>query len=99
VAQLEHWLAAPEQPDPHLQAVLFIKVVLALLSDRPAADYLDAQRSAHLARMRDLTAMRKAGPVSRALVADYGLFHLDADLRWIELTSARLDELRAEVVR
>jgi DNA-binding PadR family transcriptional regulator len=99
VAQLEHWLAAPEQPEPQLQAVLFVKVVLALLSDRPAADYLDAQRTAHLARMRDLTAMRKAGPLSTALLADYGLFHLDADLRWIELTSARLDQLRAEVSR
>jgi DNA-binding PadR family transcriptional regulator len=99
VAQLEHWLAAPEQPEPQLQAVLFVKVVLALLSDRPAADYLDAQRTAHLARMRDLTAMRKAGPLSKALLADYGLFHLDADLRWIELTSARLDQLRAEVSR
>jgi DNA-binding PadR family transcriptional regulator len=99
VAQLEHWLAAPEQPEPHLQAVLFVKVVLALLSDRPAADYLDAQRTAHLDRMRDLTAMRKAGPLSKALLADYGLFHLDADLRWIELTSARLDQLRAEVSR
>jgi DNA-binding PadR family transcriptional regulator len=99
VAQLEHWLAAPEQPEPQLQAVLFVKVVLALLSDRPAADYLDAQRTAHLDRMRDLTAMRKAGPLSKALLADYGLFHLDADLRWIELTSARLDQLRAEVSR
>jgi DNA-binding PadR family transcriptional regulator len=99
VAQLEHWLAAPEQPEPQLQAVLFVKVVLALLSDRPAADYLDAQRTAHLDRMRDLTAMRKAGPLSKALLADYGLFHLDADLRWIELTSARLDQLRVEVSR
>jgi DNA-binding PadR family transcriptional regulator len=96
VAQLEHWLATPEVPEAHLQSVLFAKVVLALLSDRPAADYLDAQRSAHLDRMRELTAIRKAGPLSRTLAADYGLFHLDADLRWIELTTARLDELRTE---
>jgi DNA-binding PadR family transcriptional regulator len=96
VAQVEHWLAEPEQPDPQLQAVLFVKVVLALLSGRPAADYLDAQRTAHLARMRQFTAARKAGPLSRALLADYALFHLDADLRWIDKTAARLDELRAE---
>jgi DNA-binding PadR family transcriptional regulator len=99
VALLEHWLAAPERPEPHLQAVLFVKVVLALLSDRPAADYLDAQRAAHLDRMRDLTTMRKAGPLSRALLADYGLFHLEADLRWIDLTTARLDQLRIEIAR
>ena len=32
--------------------------------------------------------------MGEALLADYGLFHLEADLRWIELTSARLDALR-----
>jgi DNA-binding PadR family transcriptional regulator len=99
MAHLEHWLATPETPQPQLQALLFVKVVLALLSDRPAADYLDAQREAHLKRMREFTAIRKAGPLSRALLADYGLFHLDADLRWIDMTAARLDDLRKEVVR
>jgi hypothetical protein len=82
-----------------LQAVLFVKVVLALLSNRPAARYLDAQRVIHLERMRELTAMRKAGPLSRSLLADYGLFHLEADLRWIDLTAARLDQLRREISR
>ena len=33
-----------------------------------------------------------------ALLADHGLFHLEADLRWIEVTSARLGAL-AEMVR
>jgi DNA-binding PadR family transcriptional regulator len=97
VSHLEQWLSTPEAPEPALQPVLFAKVVLAVLSDRPAADYLDAQRSAHLARMRELTAVRKAGPLRRTLVADYGLFHLEADLRWIDLTAARLNELRAEL--
>jgi DNA-binding PadR family transcriptional regulator len=44
VAQVQHWLAEPEQPSPHLQAVLFVKVVLTLLSERPAAAYLHTQR-------------------------------------------------------
>jgi DNA-binding PadR family transcriptional regulator len=97
VTRLERWLAEPERPEPMLQAVLFVKVVLALLSDRPVAEYLDAQRNAHLDRMRELTTMRKAGPLSRSLLADYGLFHLEADLRWIDLTAARLDQLRKEI--
>jgi len=99
VAHLGHWLAEPEQPNPQLQAVLFVKVVLALLSDRPAAQYLDAQRAAHREQMRALTAMRKRGRLTTALLADYGLFHLEADLRWIDVTVERLDQLRAEVVR
>ncbi|HKT03860.1 MAG TPA: PadR family transcriptional regulator [Rugosimonospora sp.] len=99
VTQLEQWLAQPELPEPHLQATLFAKVVLALLSGRPAAAYLDAQRAAHLARMRDLTAARRAGPLSQSLLADYALFHLEADLRWIDLTAARLDQLAKEISR
>jgi hypothetical protein len=29
-----------------------------------------------------------------ALLADYALFHLEADLRWLDLTAARVDDLR-----
>ena len=32
-----------------------------------------------------------------ALLADHGLFHLEADLRWIDLTAARLAALAEEV--
>jgi hypothetical protein len=49
--------------------------------------------------MRELTALRKSDRLSKALLADYGVFHLDADLRWMELTSARLDQLKKEFVR
>jgi len=31
------------------------------------------------------------------LLRDHALFHIEADLRWIELTSARLAELRARL--
>jgi len=91
--EVHTWLAEPVEPEPHLQTVLFAKVVLALMLGRPAAGYLDGQRAAHLQRMRELTALRRSGAVVDALLADHGLFHLEADLRWIELTTARLDAL------
>jgi DNA-binding PadR family transcriptional regulator len=97
VEELERWLAEPEAPEPHLQTVLFTKVVLALLSGRDADRFLDAQRAAHLARMRELTAQRRAGGIADALVTDYALFHLEADLRWIDLTASRLAQLAQEV--
>ncbi|HEY8523936.1 MAG TPA: PadR family transcriptional regulator [Acidimicrobiales bacterium] len=97
VTDLDRWLSEPETPEPHLQTVLFSKVVLALLSGRDAPGYLDAQRAAHLARMRELTELRRRAPLGQALLADYALFHLEADLRWLELTAARLDELAREV--
>ncbi len=98
-AALATWLASPEAPEPHLQTVLAVKVVLALLLQRPADAYLDAQRHAHLARMRELTAVRREAPLVDALLADHAIFHLEADLRWIELTSARLDQLAKELNR
>jgi DNA-binding PadR family transcriptional regulator len=99
VSDVESWLREPVRPEPHLQTVLFTKVVLALMSGRPAAEYLDAQRAAHLQRMRELTAVKRDGGTIEALLADHGLFHLEADLRWIDLTAARLGALAREVGR
>jgi DNA-binding PadR family transcriptional regulator len=92
------WLTEPIKPEPHLQTVLFAKVVLALMLGRSAEVYLDIQRGAHLQRMRELTERKRSGALVDALLADHGLFHLEADLRWIELTAARLDAL-AKAVR
>ncbi|PRZ40749.1 PadR family transcriptional regulator [Antricoccus suffuscus] len=97
VSEVETWLAEPVAPEPHLQTVLFVKVVLALMSGRDAENYLDTQRAAHMQRMRELTDLRRTGGMVDALLADHGLFHLEADLRWIELTTARLDQLAKEI--
>lgn len=97
VSDVETWLSEPVEPEAHLQTVLFAKVVLALMSGRSAEDYLDRQRAAHLRRMRELTELRRSGDLVDALLADHGLFHLEADLRWIDLTSARVSALAAEI--
>ncbi len=96
--EFDTWLAEPIEPEPHLQTVLFAKVVLALMLGRSAETYLDSQRAAHLQRMRNLTETKRSGGLMDALLADHGLFHLEADLRWIDVTSARLGAL-AEMVR
>jgi hypothetical protein len=62
-------------------------------------EFLDVQRAAHLERMRELTGLKASGDLSAVLVADYALFHLEADLRWLELTAARLDDLARELRR
>ena len=90
-------MSEPEDPQPQLQTVLFTKVVLALMLGRPAGAYLDTQRAAHLRRMRELTEVRRTGTLVDSLLADHALFHLDADLRWIDLTAARLDALSTVV--
>lgn len=96
---LETWLAKPEKLHPNTQTVLFIKVVTSILLDKEPNIYLDAQRAAHLDRMRELTVLRREGDLAQSLQADYGLFHLEADLRWIDLTAARLQTLAKEIRR
>jgi DNA-binding PadR family transcriptional regulator len=93
----DQWLAEPVEPEPHLQTVLFAKVVLALMLGRSAQQYLDTQRAAHLQRMRELTERKRHDGLIDVLLADHGLFHLEADLRWIDMTAARLPSL-AEAV-
>ncbi len=95
--EVDTWLTEPVEPEPHLQTVLFAKVVLSLMLERPAEEYLDTQRTAHLQRMRELTEIKRSGSLVDAMLADHGLFHLEADMRWIEMTAARLDALKKAV--
>jgi DNA-binding PadR family transcriptional regulator len=99
IADVERWLSEPVQPEPDLNSELFAKVVLALMLDRPAGRYLDLQRAAHLRRMRELTELKQHGEPLDVLLADHGLYRLEADLRWIDHTAARLDVLARAVCR
>ncbi|GAA2577772.1 PadR family transcriptional regulator [Streptomyces tubercidicus] len=98
VTDVAQWLARPEKPEPYLQSTLYTKIVLALMTDRNAAELLDTQRTEHLRLMRGLTERKRSGDLADQLICDHALFHLEADLRWLELTAARLDKL-AEAVR
>ncbi|WP_405478760.1 PadR family transcriptional regulator [Streptomyces sp. NBC_00009] len=97
ITDVQRWLATPEAPEPYLQSVLYTKVVLALLTERDAATVLDTQRAEHLRMMRILTDRKRKGDLADQLICDHALFHLEADLRWLELAAARLDKLAAEV--
>ncbi len=93
------WLMSPERPEAHLQSILATKMTLALLLNRPADAYLDSQRHAHMERMRELTALRRPAALVDQLLIDHALFHLEADLRWIDLTTSRLDHIAKELKR
>lgn len=96
-AELAAWLGTPEIVTPGVQATLFVKVATAILIDKSPNEFLDAQRSAHLQKMRELTKLRREGDLSQTLRVDHALFHLEADLRWIDVTAARIDELTKEL--
>lgn len=96
-AHVRAWAAEPEPPAPHAANVLYTKLVLSLLAGEDAGAYLDVQRRAHLARMRELTEARRRGTVAERLGADYALHHLEADIKWLETTASRLATLESEV--
>ena len=98
IADVKRWLAEPAPPEPDLQSELFAKVVLAVMLGRPADGYLDIQRAAHLQRMRELTDLKRDADQVGVLLADHAIYRLEADLRWIDHTVARLD-LLARAVR
>ncbi|WP_166849752.1 PadR family transcriptional regulator [Isoptericola sp. BMS4] len=96
VTELDQWLATPHPPGGR-PSELFTRVVLAIAAGRPAETILDEHRRVYLDRMRALTAARRAGDVVDRLAGDYEIAHLEADLRWIELASARLTTIVDQV--
>jgi len=96
--RVDQWMFTPDVPAESLQSNLFAKTVIALLLDDDAGRLLDLQRAEHMARMRELTTAKRGADLPTVLLCDHGLFHIEADLRWIDLTAARLIELRREVM-
>ncbi|MFE6283423.1 PadR family transcriptional regulator [Streptomyces sp. NPDC057877] len=97
--ELTRWAGEIAPPVPFVTNEIFAKVVVSILSGGDAEGYLRAQRAAHMERMRELTAVKTArgADLATVLSADYALNHLDADLRWMTTTAARLITLTAEV--
>ncbi|WP_428954651.1 PadR family transcriptional regulator [Streptomyces sp. cg35] len=100
--ELLGWAGEITPPAPHVANEIFAKVVVSILVADHGADpaaHLLAQRAAHMARMRELTALKSdpGADLTTVLSADYALAHLDADLRWMTTTAARLATLTAEV--
>ncbi|MFJ8752872.1 PadR family transcriptional regulator [Streptomyces sp. NPDC102441] len=107
--ELARWADEITAPAPFVTNEIFAKVVVSILvaaaaaetgQDGPdAAAHLRTQRAAHMERMRELTALKTepGADLSTVLSADYALAHLDADVRWMTTTTARIDTLTAEV--
>lgn len=98
---LERWFTTVEPPMPYVASTLFAKVVVALLvaDVDHARKYLVAQRQAHTARLRELTALKTAPSASfdDVVAADFAVAHLDADLRWLQTTLDRVADWHREV--
>ncbi len=95
--RVARWLATPDTPMDQLRSNLFAKTIIALMLDDDAEKLLDLQRAERVERMRELRKIKREGDLADVLLADHAIFHIEADLRWIDLTASRLGELRKEV--
>lgn len=85
------WLAQTEPPGPYSADDLVRKTVTALRLGADAVGFLRAQREVHLGRMRELLAQQREATDTDARIAiDHTIYHLDADLKWLETSTARV---------
>lgn len=94
VTRVDEWVATPQSPDLFATSSLYARLTVALLSGRDASQVLASQRAVHLERMRQLQKLRRAAEGPDLLAVTYELTHLDADLRWIEESGARLARMK-----
>jgi DNA-binding PadR family transcriptional regulator len=95
--ELSDWLKKMEEPSSDIQPTLYLKTVLSILIGGEAADYLDNQKMYHLSKMHELTNLKMNSPVSKKLIIDHKLMHIEADIKWIDLTISRLSALKMEI--
>lgn len=98
LATLHTWLTTPEEIGEHLRSTFYCKVMLALLVDGDPHQYIDSQRHAHLTAMRQLVRRQLATTdVAEQLLLDGAIYHIDADLKWMDKAEGKIDSIRREL--
>ena len=98
LATLHTWLTTPEEIGEHLRSTFYCKVMLALLVDGDPHQYIDSQRHAHLTAMRQLVRRQLiATDVAEQLLLDGAIYHIDADLKWMDKAEGKIDSIRREL--
>lgn len=95
--ELSAWFAEPVKTE-HQKDEFFLKLMLAIATG--SADprrIIYTQRAALYQELHDLTQQRnRADPkcqLAHLLLLDQAIMHVEADLRWLDMIEARLDEV------
>lgn len=99
-SELLAWLQS-DQIQPTLHDDIFLKCMLALAIDEDLARrIIQAQRAALYRELHRVTTQRAQADPARELgvilLHDKAIMHLEADLRWLDMLEARLDEVRRQ---
>ncbi len=98
--ELAQWLATPV-PSTHQRDEFFLKLMLAIaLESISPRQVIYTQRASLYQELHDLTTRRMAldpnVDLARILLLDQAVMHVEADLRWLDMIEARLDEVQRQ---
>lgn len=101
-ADLAAWFAAPVERE-HQRDEVFAKLMLAMATGEVnPRKVIQVQRAKLYQDMHALTVKRsKIDPkteLAHILLLDSAVMHIEADLHWLEMVEARLDEIRSQPV-
>jgi len=99
-AELDTWFTTGVE-SAHQRDEFFVKLMLSLAVDGAnPRKVIRTQRARLYQELHDVTAQRQqANPeteLAHILLLDKTVMHLEADLRWLDMVEARLDEVRRQ---
>ena len=99
-AELRTWLLSSIPSDAQRDA-FYVKLMLCLaLGDVNPRTVIQVQRSSLYQELHRVTALRQAADphteLARMLFLDKVVMHLEADLRWLDMIEARLDDVQQQ---
>ncbi len=100
--ELDRWYESGA-PSMHQRDEVFLKITLAVADDRARPERVISRQRATLYRdLHELTTRRSQldteAPLAHKLLLDKAIMHIEADLRWLEMTEARLHEMSRQPV-
>jgi DNA-binding PadR family transcriptional regulator len=100
--ELKLWFESPVEA-AHQHDEVYLKLVLSLATgDADPYHILQVQRASLYRQLHDTTGQRTAIDPGRdlaiLLLHDQTIMHLEADLRWLDMVEARLDDIRSQPV-
>jgi DNA-binding PadR family transcriptional regulator len=100
--ELIKWFDSPVEAS-HQHDEVYLKLVLSLATgDADPYHILQVQRASLYRQLHDTTAQRASADPNHdlaiLLLHDQTIMHLEADLRWLDMVEARLDDIRQQPV-
>jgi DNA-binding PadR family transcriptional regulator len=97
---LKEWFASGAESE-HRHDEFFLKLMIGLVSGVADPYHVIQTQRAHLFQdLHDITEYRSHSDprreLAKILLLDKAIMHLEADLRWLDMIEARLDEIRRQ---